>query len=275
MKRQTPSSQSLLGICFALYAIALLIITLALGHYPWPSANTKGARVHTERTQPPDFKAIKEIEQRKAAFFAYFRPLISRQNEAILAQREVVAKLKSELATQPKLTRASRKLLTKLAEEYAVEESSPSVTLSELDLRIGPLPEALVLAQAATESAWGKSRFAREGNNYFGHWCFSAGCGLVPKRRNTGADHEVAVFDSAEDSLAAYYKNINTFSAYKKLRKSRLKMLQSNQPITAAALLPYLSRYSQRGEAYIQQIQTIIYQNNLAINIPQEPQPSN
>ena len=41
--------------------------------------------------------------------------------------------------------------------------------------------------QAANESAWGTSRFARIGLNFFGQWCYSKGCGMVPKRRNTGA----------------------------------------------------------------------------------------
>ena len=30
------------------------------------------------------------------------------------------------------------------------------------------IPNDLILAQAILESSWGKSRFAREGNNYFG-----------------------------------------------------------------------------------------------------------
>lgn len=43
------------------------------------------------------------------------------------------------------------------------------------------LPPSLALAQAAEESGWGTSRFAREGNALFGQWTTDPDVkGLVP-----------------------------------------------------------------------------------------------
>ena len=44
---------------------------------------------------------------------------------------------------------------------------------AELRLRIAPIPPSLALAQAAVESGWGLSRFAKEGNALFGQWAWS------------------------------------------------------------------------------------------------------
>ncbi|MDZ7825939.1 MAG: glucosaminidase domain-containing protein [Gammaproteobacteria bacterium] len=43
--------------------------------------------------------------------------------------------------------------------------------------RADEIPPSLVLAQAAAESAWGTSRFARMANNLFGQPRFTEGCG--------------------------------------------------------------------------------------------------
>src|SRR5690606_39546165 len=80
----------------------------------------------------------------------------------------------------------------RLPEVEQVDEEWMTILLRRLDI----IPADLALAQAAMESAWGGSRFAREGNNYFGQWCFSKGCGLVPEKRPAGARYEVQRFDS-------------------------------------------------------------------------------
>ena len=49
--------------------------------------------------------------------------------------------------------------ITKCAIEYNAMVDSPN-----------RLPVMLVIAQSAFESDWGRSRFAKEGNNYFGIW---------------------------------------------------------------------------------------------------------
>lgn len=115
--------------------------------------------------------------------------------------------------------------------------------------------------QAANESAWGTSRFARIGLNFFGQWCYTKGCGMVPKRRNTGAAHEVAAFKSVRAAINSYFKNINTHPAYKDLRAIRENLRLEQKPILATELTHGLMSYSERGEAYIEELNTMISQN--------------
>ena len=119
----------------------------------------------------------------------------------------------------------------------------------------------LALVQAATESGWGRSRFALEGNNLFGHWCYEPGCGLVPARRNQGAAHEVAAFDSISESVSRYLHNLNTHAAYAPLRAIRARLRQQDEPPTAMALADGLVLYSERRDEYVDEIKSVIRVN--------------
>lgn len=126
------------------------------------------------------------------------------------------------------------------------------------------------MIQAANESAWGQSRFAQQGNNLFGQWCFSEGCGLVPSQRGSDADHEVRTFDSINDSVASYLHNLNTSHAYADLRDIRADLRANNQPFDALMLAEGLSQYSTRGEEYVEEIQMMIRSNLALMQAEQE-----
>mgnify|MGYP002064425563 CR=1 FL=1 len=102
-----------------------------------------------------------------------------------------------------------------------LEMGDETALLAELRRRVDTVPIRLALAQAAKESGWGTSRFARKGNNFFGQWCYDEGCGLVPRARGEGRSHEVRAFDSPGDSVASYLRNINTHHGYRELRHAR------------------------------------------------------
>ncbi|WP_172408431.1 glucosaminidase domain-containing protein [Marinobacter sp. es.048] len=126
-----------------------------------------------------------------------------------------------------------------------------------------PPPPSLALAQAANESAWGTSGFAREGNNFFGQWCFEKGCGLVPGERPAGRDYEVEVFASAEESLHAYMRNLNRHDAYSKLRSIREDLRNKGETVTGEALAQGLGDYSAQGDEHVSLVLTLISNNNL------------
>jgi Bax protein len=129
--------------------------------------------------------------------------------------------------------------------------------------RVDTIPPSLVLAQAANESAWGSSRFAREGNNLFGEWTYKPGTGIIPAGRPAGATYEVRKFSSIYESIRSYMSNLNRNGAYRKLREIREILRDSNQPVTGMSLAQGLAKYSQRGNAYIVEIQAMIRQNKL------------
>nr|WP_285817562.1 glucosaminidase domain-containing protein [Echinimonas agarilytica] len=133
--------------------------------------------------------------------------------------------------------------------------------LQSIDSRINTVPVALALAQAAKESGWGTSRFARQGNNLFGQWCFSKGCGLVPLQRKPGAKHEVATFDSPAYSVDAYVRNINANGAYQLLRQHRQSLQNQAMPELVKALILGLGSYSERGQAYVHEVDAMIDNN--------------
>ena len=122
---------------------------------------------------------------------------------------------------------------------------------------------SLALAQAAKESGWGTSRFAREGNNYFGQWCYKAGCGIVPASRAPGRTHEVEAFDSPAESVASYMRNINTHSGYKSFREARKVQRSEADALSGVALAAELSQYSERRDAYVAELRQLIVGNDL------------
>ncbi|MFT7261696.1 MAG: Bax protein [Glaciecola sp.] len=202
------------------------------------------------------------VKEKKANFFSFLHPMIKKANADVLQQREQLIEIQTNL---PSISNQESEMLAALAKTYKVsDELSLKQQVQELDIKINTIPASLVLAQAANESAWGTSRFAREGNNYFGQWCFSKGCGIVPSSRNSGANHEVADFDSPYDSVKSYIKNLNRHATYAPLRDLRQQAIDNNQAITGVVLAQGLIGYSERREEYVKEIQDMIRYNKLS-----------
>lgn len=210
----------------------------------------------------PDFSEFSAGDERKQAFIGYFVPLITATNSEILKDRETALELHNSSAD---LGFFERRSLHSLAENYALQEFDEENTQhwKELLKRVNTVPPSLALAQAANESAWGTSRFATEGNNYFGQWCFKPGCGLVPKSRTAGKTHEVAKFSSPAESVKAYVDNLNRNSAYESLRSLRAQRAEKSGSYSGIELAGGLLSYSERGQEYILEIQSMIRNNKL------------
>ncbi len=208
----------------------------------------------------PDFAAIRDITEKKAAFFSFLYPRIELANSRILIERAYL----ESLAGRDKLTSSQVRWLEAQAERLRVDEEPGSPELfARLLKRLDVIPPSLVMAQAANESAWGTSRFATEGNNLFGQWCFSKGCGLVPQSRVEGASHEVARFASPYQSVQAYIQNLNRHQTYQALRDIREKDRNNGEFPDGNALAGGLIGYSERGEDYVKEIRAMIGHNNL------------
>lgn len=213
----------------------------------------------------PDFESYGDIDVRKAAFFEFLAGYVEAENAAIRAKREELLPMWEVVKTNHPLSSAEHARLEAIAADYRLgdTELSERDLVKELIRRVDVLPASLVLAQAANESGWGMSRFAREGNNIFGQWCFDEGCGLVPERRGGDASHEVRAFASVEASVKAYFRNINTHRSYEDLRVLREAMRMQNMPLDSMVLARGLTGYSERGQAYVTELQDIIRINQL------------
>jgi len=213
----------------------------------------------------PDFSIFADVETKKRSFFDYTQGFIVAEINSILALRAELVMIADRVDQVAVLNPENEKKLIAVAIEYRVdyESLSKKQTLEELMLRVDFIPASLVLAQAANESAWGVSRFAVEGNNIFGQWCYEKGCGIVPARREAGAKHEVKIFDTVQSSIKAYFLNINTHDSYSYLRDLRAKMRDRGLKLDPMSLAIGLGRYSERGDSYVDEIQRIIIQNDL------------
>jgi len=219
--------------------------------------------IPTVNKKKPDFSRIRDVHAKKIAFFDYLYNYIEIVNLEVVQRKDRIIdishKKDSELADDDKA------FIEQMSEMYLKDHdaSDTIATANYLIPYVDIVPSSLALAQAANESGWGTSRFAVNANNYYGQWCFNKGCGLVPKKRNDGAAHEVRQFKTPQGSVRSYVRNINTHRAYKDIRKMRKEMRKNQQWPSGADLAKGLSRYSQRKGAYVKEIQTLIRRNHL------------
>lgn len=209
-------------------------------------------KLAVEPEDKPDFASIKPISKRKKAFFNFLDEYIQIRNEEILALR---VRIEANAPDQEEWL--------KLAKRYRVRSEDPEEIRRQLLIKVDALPASLVKAQAAVESAWGTSRFAVEGNNYFGQWCFRAGCGLVPEFRGDGKDHEVRLFASPQASVNSYMLNLNSHKAYRDLRQARAELRQQTSALNGCYLAQGLEHYSEKGAHYVETLKKLIRVNKL------------
>ncbi|MEZ8610282.1 glucosaminidase domain-containing protein [Vibrio sp. 10N.222.51.C8] len=222
----------------------------------------------TVSSDKPDFAAIEDVNKKKDTFFSYLRPSINIENKRITKERAFLTKLSETGLNNVDSEDASyAKRLGKLYSLPVPSSGLDDAWLKEMLNRVNVLPEALVLTQAANESAWGTSRFATKANNYFGHWCYTKGCGLVPLQRNEGSSHEVATFSSSQESVHRYFMNLNRNRAYADLRVIRAKLDAQGDDLlttaTATELTNGLLKYSERGSDYVTDLQAMIRHNEV------------
>lgn len=220
----------------------------------------------------PDFRNFSDPDRRKAVFLNYLRPIVTAENRRIMHQRKQLRRLVAQLRRGRRLSHERRHWLLQLADRYDVNtDGRASVTIGgDLLRRVDVVPVPLVLVQAAKESAWGRSRFALNGNNLFGQHCFDAGCGIVPKHRAPDKRVEVRTFPSVRASVRSYLHNLNSHPKYKKLRAIRARLREKGQPVTSVALAAGLNFYSERRQDYISEVQGMIRNYGLSKADPKQ-----
>jgi len=210
----------------------------------------------------PDFSAIYDIPTKKRRFFAFMRPAIENKNTQLAQDRAALEYWHEQVSLGLGLTEDEQVALAQFAKTYRInKESSTLQQLNDLLMRVDVIPTSLVLVQAANESAWGTSRFARIGLNFFGIWCYRTGCGMVPGGRDTGAKHEVAAFQSVDEAVSGYFNNINKHNAYHVFRTIRAELRAQDQPLDAEILATGLLPYSERGAHYVLDITDMLRHN--------------
>jgi len=217
----------------------------------------RAALALTRQSQTIDFNAdditadpydTDEPTARKVLFLVKMLPLVVAENDRILAQRDAARRTSSPAQ------------LNALALAHGLKPA-PNVNKDALLKRIDIVPPSLVLAQAAIESAWGTSRFAREGNAFFGERTYDPDTpGITPKR---ASGFKVKSFVSPQGSIRSYMRTLNTHRAYQALRDRREALRALDQPLSGQALTSHLKAYSELGGDYISMIEDTIAANRL------------
>lgn len=144
-------------------------------------------------------------------------------------------------------TEVDSAFLKRLSDTYRTDN------LNELKSRLRTHPNSIVLAQAAVESGWGRSRFFREANNLFGIWSYHSNEPRI-KASISRPDYQVYLrkYNDISASVVDYFQTISRTRAYAGFRKKRAETSNVNE------LLPLLAPYSERKEEYVQQLRSMI-----------------
>jgi Bax protein len=237
--------------------ITALILIAGLGLFGLYTLLQSDDTVDVEKSDVPDFAAISDVNAKKTAFFNYLQPAFDVVTAEVLAERALL----TTWQTKATLTTDEQAQLQAMADMYKVTADTDQQVIAKLLIQVDVIPEELVFSQSANEKGWGTSRFAKQGHNFFGQWCFSKGCGIVPNQRDQGAAHEVASFDSIEASVRSYFRNINRNQSYLPLRDIRSELRMNDENINACVLAAGLINYSERKSAYIDEIRAMIRHN--------------
>lgn len=229
--------------------------------YSWPPTPEAGVPALVLETLPSDLADLTDVREKKALFFGAVLPVVLAENQSILALRE---KLIALFADEADINNEQWQWVGTVAEQYGIYGTlSDPEKRRRLLRRVDVVPPELALAQAANESAWGTSRFARQGNNLFGQWTYRQEQGIIPLNRPEGATYAVRAFSSIDASVRAYLHNLNTNKAYRELRLLREQMRTAGDSPDGVTLAQGLTAYSARGEAYVSEIQALIRGNDL------------
>lgn len=187
------------------------------------------------------------VAEKKKKFFDMMLPaiLVAKEELAMLLHKVNLLSIKAELTANEKL------FIDKLKEKYK------ATNIAMVKSRLHTFPVCIVLAQAAIESAWGTSRFFLEANNPFGLWSFDPNQERIEaSSTRSGTKVYLRKFNNLEEAIDAYFTTLST-GPFVKFRAARLK---TNDPFT---LVNYLIDYSERREAYVDEVKQVITGNNL------------
>ena len=190
-----------------------------------------------------EYYQIEDNARQKEEFIRQMKILVDKSNDEIRKDREFITDFfaKAMPGAFRGLNQQNVGYLIALRNKYGIESLFDR---DEYFKRIDVIPTSLALAQAALESGWGKSRFAREANNLFGHWTYS-GVGLMPQSRAIGKTHMIRIFSSLQKSVNSYMLNLNTNDAYTVFRERRLLARQDNRNYTGMDAAKTMVNYSE------------------------------
>ena len=138
---------------------------------------------------------------------------------------------------------------------YSLKECIDYLYANEIPFE-NRVPKELIIAQAAIETGWGKSRFANEGNNLFGirTWNIDEPH-LLPIPWTKWPGWGVKVYETRCDSVRDYLRILNEVFAFTEFRAARDSGVDDG-----LVLAEYLTQYAS-NQNYVELIKEVIQYN--------------
>lgn len=188
-----------------------------------------------------------QVSEKKQKFFYMLLPAILISKQRLKAKRNRV----EHIINNDNPTAEEIAFLDELYETYETSDNQ------ELLSRMKTHPVSIILAQAAIESAWGESRFFKEGNNIFGMWSYNVNEPRIrAKKTRNGKAVYVRKYATLSDAIDDYFEVIGR-GAYKNFRKQRDI---TKDPLK---LVEYLVNYCELKEQYTKKLKKFIIANKL------------
>ena len=199
---------------------------------------------------PTELKGLdsKDAKTRVSTFTRVVLPLIDHENAEIKRQRQALV----QLSKQKNLTKEQAAWIEGMKSYYKAD------TLKDLVAKVDIVPRSMALAQAAVESGWGQQPLAQQANVFYGQKTFD------PEAPSATGQYgeKYRAFDSPQDSVRAYMRNLNTHPAYEPFRSARAELRKRGKPLQGEKLVHSLASYSTKG-GYGQQLHSIIQSRGL------------
>ena len=215
-------------------------------------------------TLPSDLYSIKDIKIKKQKFIKSLLPIIITENQKNLFDRSRILKIQDFLNLNKTLSKKDQRFIEKIATKYLIKTTNRHKVdiINDLLEHVDIIPNSIVLAQAANESGWGSSRFARDFNALFGQYTYDNKKGIEPFYRKEGDKYLIKFFPSINHSIESYFHNLNTHPAYYDFRQTRKYLRENNQILDPNILSTKLNNYA-KDQNYIDKIISIIKLNKL------------
>jgi len=200
--------------------------------------------------------------RKKKLFISILLPIALKGNEIVLQERKSMKIAFSENNIE-KIEYFSKRYKIKKFKKinfYNMSSLQLIEIKEELLKKINQIPISMILAQAAIESGWGSSRFAKEGNALFGEWTWKNNSGIKP-RDNLNAKFSVKSFVNISESDNSNILNINSHPAYKRMRSYRLLRTKTGKSVSGTETANYLDKYAEIGFEYVIKVTSMIKSN--------------
>ena len=192
---------------------------------------------------PKDFHRY-SANTRKKIFINVMLPIALIVKERFDTEHKMLVEMKNKMGLGKKLNISEELFLSKIMKRYKTTDINELIKMDD------SVPVSLLIAQAAIESGWGKSRFTTDFNNIYG---------IHRKYRKPGQPI-VLSFDNLYQATVAYVMNLNRNRAYKNFRDARYAMGDKRNPYVLADCLRL---YSVKRRQYVSMIQDVIMRNRL------------